>query len=585
MCLAYNDCCWDFHDFCPDQVSMYNQTTFRHAKPVCVEGKTFLTHNGPDESADDTSLREEKHTNTLISGFVYSKSLADLAESFSEGNALVTDIVSGVQYRSARDFALFHPSMKENLQERLASWRAQLIFPRFFETKYYIALVQNKSLPINTNAYLVYVPNGDRIKRVRQCPMQARLVCRQENGQTRMTIVTNFRRACNVISNSSKLLDWRMSAHSAVRITEPVQTAVVTMTTSYGDDKGEKIFSSNGSFTSTPTPNIPELCSYAFMSAPSHVKTQFSFPVMLNVNARGILSLTAATEYSIWTAINCSDPLPPVYDGVENSNPTGCQPQISCTSSDMFYFEGNCIQPAMITLKMTVQPGTNDTNFPPEVKYLIDTSGLLNTSELVFSQDPDSCYSKKSNSTLTTYYGIYYMKEYPRTPPTNSLQSLASKMAHALTLKESNKLMQPAVELCLFLVGIISERAKSKMLKRGKDPALFKSDDNFEVTKTSLEPKVCQEPPWAWQDNIFTDRLMLCRNVDALTVQAKRNLSELKSNNSHRNLSELKSNDSHRNLSELKSNNSDRGGCVLFSLWRLLLLIVASILLPTAEFT
>ncbi|GFO35889.1 hypothetical protein PoB_006239400 [Plakobranchus ocellatus] len=211
---------------------------------------------------------------------------------------------------------------------------------------------------------------------------------------------------------------------------------------------------------------------------------------MLNVNARGSLSLTAAAEDSIWTAINWSVPLPPVYDGVGSSNPTRCQPQISCASNDMFYFEGNCIQPAMITLKMTVQPGTNDTNFPPEVKYLIDTSGLLKNSELVFSQDPDSCYSKKSNSTLTTYYGIYYIKEYPRTPPTNSLQSLASKMAHALTLKESNTLMQPAIELCLFLVGINLKGAKSKMLKRGKDPALFKSDDNLEVDKTSLEPKV-----------------------------------------------------------------------------------------------
>ncbi|GFO32614.1 hypothetical protein PoB_005911900 [Plakobranchus ocellatus] len=558
MCLAYDDCCWDFPDFCPDQVNMYNQTTFRHAKPVCVEGNTFLAYTGPVESAN---LREEKHTRTPITGFVHSKSLEDLSESFSKKKAVVTDIVSGNQYRSAQDFALFHPGMKKNLQERLAYWQAQLYFPRSFDTKQYIALVQNKSRPINANAYLLFAYNDDRIERVRQCPLLARFGCRLENGKPRMKSLANFRRACHVISNSSKLFDWKLSAHSAERNTEPVQTAVVTMTTAYADDKEEKIFSSNGSFTSMPKPIIPELCRYSFMGVPSYMKTQFSFPVMLNVNARGSLSLTAEVEQSQWTAIKCSVPLPLVYDGVGSSNPTGCQPQISCAFNDMFYFEGNCIQPAMITLKMTVQPGTNDTNFPPEVKYLIDTSGLLSNSELVVSQDHDSCYSKKSNSTLTTFYGIYYIKDYPRTPPTNSLQSLASKMAHALTSKENNKLMQPAVELCLFLVGTTLKGAKSKMVKRGKDPALFKSDANFEFTRTSLEPNVCQQPPWAWQDNIFTDRLMLCRNVDTITLRARRNLYELNRNVSH------------------------RGGCVLFSLWRLLLLTVAYILLPTAELT
>ncbi|GFN90932.1 hypothetical protein PoB_001743800 [Plakobranchus ocellatus] len=558
MCLAYDDCCWDFHDFCPDQVSMYNQTTFRHAKPVCIEGNTFLTYNGPDESADDTSLREEKHTKTLITGLVYSKSLKDLSESFSEENAVVTDIVSGNQYRSARDFALFHPSMKENLQERLAYWQAQLYFPRSFPTKYFVALVQNKSRPIKTSAYLLHIPNDDRIERVRQCPLQARFGCRLKNGKTRVKSLTSFRRACHVISNSSKLLEWRMSA---VRITEPVQTAALIMTTAYALEKEEKIFSSNGSITTIPTSIIPKLCLFSFISVPSYTRTHFSFPIMLNVNARGRLSLTAADEESQWTAINCSDPLPPVYDGVGSSNPTGCQPQIKCASDDVFYFEGNCIQPAMITLKMTIQPGTNDTNFPPEVKYLIDTSGLLNNSELVVSQDPDSCYSQKSNSTLTTFYGIFYIKEYPRTPPTNSLQSLASKMAHALTLKESNKLMQPAVELCLLLVGINLSKAKSKMVARDKDPALFKTDDNFEVTKISFKPNVCQQLPWAWQDHIFTDPLMLCRNVDTITVRARRNLSELNRNVSH------------------------RSGCVLSSLWRLSILAVAYILLPTAELT
>ncbi|GFN95694.1 hypothetical protein PoB_002220000 [Plakobranchus ocellatus] len=562
MCLAYDDCCWDFHDFCPDQVSMYNQTTFRHAKPVCIEGNTFLAYNGPDESANDSSLREENHTRRPITGLAYLKSLEDLSESFSKENALVTDIVSGNQYRSARDFALLHPGMKKNLHERLAYWQAQLHFPRVFSIKYFIALVQNKSRPITTNAYLLFAPNDDRIERVRrQCPLQARFECRQENGDFRMKSLTSFKTVCHVISNSSKLLEWRMSAHSAVRITEPVQSAVLKMTTANADGKEEKIFSSNGSITTIPTFIIPKLCHYSFMSVPSYMRTLFSFPIMLNVNARGSLSLTAAAEDSLWTAINCSVPLSPVYDGVGSSNPTGCQPQISCASNDMLYFEGNCIQPAMITLKMTVQPGTNDTNFPPEVKYLIDTSGLLNNSELVVSQDPDSCYSKKSNSTLTTFYGIFYIKEYPRTPPTNSLQSLASKMAHALALKESNKLVQPAVELCLFLVGIDLTGAKSKTVARGKDLALFQTDVNFEVTKTSLKPNVCQKLPWAWQDNIFTDPLMLCRNVDTITVRARRNLSE-----------------SNRNVSH-------RGGCALFSLWRLSILTVVHILLPTAQFT
>ncbi|GFN90827.1 hypothetical protein PoB_001733300 [Plakobranchus ocellatus] len=556
MCLAY-----DVHDFCPDQVSMYNQTTFRHAKPVCVEGKIFLTYNGPDESADDTGLREEKHTKTLLSGLVSSKSLEDLAEAFRNKDTFVTDTVSGNQYRSARDFALLHPGMKENLVERLVYWRAQLYFPPVFHIKDYIALVQNSSRPINASAYLLYVPDDDRVERVRQCPLQARFVCRLENGKTKMKILSNFGKVCHVISNSSKLIEWRMSAHSAVRITEPVQTAVLTMTTAYAE-KEEKIFSSNGSFTTMPTLNIPELCRYSFVNVPSYMKAQFSFPVLLNVNARGSLSLTAKVEEIIWTTINCSVPLPPVYDGVGNSNHNAdCQPQISCKSSDIFYFDGKCMRPAMITIKMTVQPGANDTDFPPEVKYLIDASGLLNNSELVVSRDPDSCYSKKSNSTLTTFYGIFYIKEYPRTPPTNSLQSLASKMAHALTMKESNKLMQPAVELCLFLVGLKSSGTKAKMVARGKDPALFKTDDNFETTKTSLEPNVCQQLPWAWQDNIFTDQTRLCRNVNAITIRARRNLYELNRNHSH------------------------RGASVLSSLWRLSILTVAYILLPTAELT
>ncbi|GFO26469.1 hypothetical protein PoB_005297400, partial [Plakobranchus ocellatus] len=64
LCLLHGDCCWDFHNSCPDQVRLYHQSNLRHtAQSICVRGYRYLKH-APDNaqaniSSDMDDLTEE----------------------------------------------------------------------------------------------------------------------------------------------------------------------------------------------------------------------------------------------------------------------------------------------------------------------------------------------------------------------------------------------------------------------------------------------------------------------------------------------------------------------------------------------
>ncbi|GFS20597.1 ATP-dependent DNA helicase PIF1 [Elysia marginata] len=493
QCLAYGDCCWDFHEFCPHEVQKLNESPLRHAQAECVGAYNYLVYK------DGGASVSRGH------GIATNLTIRDLEDSLRSGNVVVTDTDTGIQYKSAEDFASLNPGLeKQEAKRRLSYWTPKLMFLYLQGIEDLINLLKESTAILSDDVRLAFQPDG--IASVaRQCPLQNILTC---PGAISFRL-TNVSFVCESLPNATALWGQR-SASMGTHI--PGSTGLQRVDGDVADLIRDKARLATRTLFQVEQ-NKPQECSDRFFNPVSISKT-YSFTTLLDLHNMERLRLVPELKSYKWRSIECKNAPAPEYQSPGTTgNHSSCQPNVVCNKG-LLYVNGVCGHPAMMMLHVKSTNGENQISSKVKVvlKDLFDElSGSLNQpSKLVVYQHLNSCLisdpSENGSSSRQDYYGLYYVLEHQLEPSTTFHLPASKLIADALKHGNTKNLSPLQAEICFYVYW---ETPKSETLRKlliERDNLLNDfGNGRMGLIDNAMRRGLCPQIPWPWRDNLIYD--------------------------------------------------------------------------------
>ncbi|RUS70704.1 hypothetical protein EGW08_021536 [Elysia chlorotica] len=524
QCIVYGDCCYDFHDACPE-FAKYHLSANRQASAVCVGTYTYLVYRNEDRSYG------HRHERPV--------SMKDALDSLAANGPAVTDLSTGEQYWSLKDLEMLHPdrnfSKPEEL-ELLAKWTPSLHptgrYGLIDHLHLIVRAVQNPLESFDENLIFLFEPPEST--QPRTCLPQTELACIDMDMLVALQFkIANLTVACDLmvnnmtLRNASASFEWR-----ADRTMDNVQVQTMTglpvtrttrrrynlaSTTEYTTPMGLR-----GSMEKDPAQ--PCYVNFKIDSG----KRPMGFSYLLNMEERGELSIMPTTDLKSWNSVTCSDASQPDSEDAGDSGDFGmtqggsCHVEVDCIVG-LIFANDVCSDPVVLMLELTAATGIAPEDFQLGVENLISSSGILTHPEVVLWQDPNTCIGQGrggSSSQSTVYYGLYIVvhidpnwSRVNNFPVKKSLQTALSGFSMKnLTVAD---VFQRA-KLCILLQNDTRRSLGNELMRNeGIDPISMQDMymENKFNRSSAADTGPCEGLPWAWSGDIFTDPFVSCEIV------------------------------------------------------------------------
>ncbi|GFS04463.1 hypothetical protein ElyMa_006495500 [Elysia marginata] len=503
ICLAYGDCCWDFHASCPHLVKLFTQSPQRHARAECVGWYNFLVFKTGSYSA----VQSPEGTDV----FKAMGSFKETAAAVGADNLPVTDTTTGFHYKNRTDFELFYPGLTEKRKRKiLVKWSPVLKFDKLPTLEALINFVQKSPHYKMDSMRLLFDPPAHAMTSeirslYRRCPPHGIVECEHHDGPIKVRI-TNLTVACQSLPENSDI---------RARAIPPIDPEIQKSELLRNHSSHSQIVSSStlqisgsSTVTYTKTSSSTELvgitsCATLWVNPQIFSKNQNQphFSVLLNVKSSGNVNMLAPTKHYVWKTIDCNGDKDQTDAVVETSQTASCR--VTCTVG-RFFFGGKCVLPELLLLNVTTSSNSSHAEFLSALEYIFNTSKSLDLPGLVLYEDPSSCLSYHSDGGIVgalSYLGMYHIVGRNFYLSTSKHLPLAEDLLNALC--QVSKIMSSIrinVELCF----VANNRDILK--KTGIDVTSILNQfmvGNLKQYDGQVIREVCQEPPLPWQGDFL----------------------------------------------------------------------------------
>ncbi|RUS85790.1 hypothetical protein EGW08_006419 [Elysia chlorotica] len=453
-CLAYGDCCWDFREACPGMARKFEASPLRHAQAECVGGYNFLVYR-PENSASTEDappvLANAAPGVTFRAGWfgisgtiigkLYKKSW-EITESAMSGNLPVTDSMTGLTFRSTKDYQLLRKDSTKP-DRKIVEWVPKLMFDDPQSIDKLVDLVQNTSHAFKDGAELLFEPKptDERNVQIRECSKIRIVTCSTVEVKT-----AHFVEFCQSIATPSSFLHTIPPTSMATTAVFGESQIINDIQNARSDSKFRPQTLMVHSVTTEPalkesnersTP-LPEskTCHIKLFDQPSSRGSSHNFSTGLVVKKPGHFTLLAPPGFPDWLSIECVE-----RRLRETSEMSPCKAKVICGLGRFYLRERQaCVPPDIMTLRAAPVFNSDRDEFLFALDRLLNVSKFMGRPDLVLSQDDGSCQSSQTGA-APNFFGMYHIlqQKWSQSSERLPVSSLLFRVVQPMRLKNRNE--------------------------------------------------------------------------------------------------------------------------------------------------
>ncbi|GFR85816.1 hypothetical protein ElyMa_004183900 [Elysia marginata] len=521
-CLAYDDCCWDFHQSCPHLVKEFTHSSLRHARAECIDSYNFLAYDYGTANASQSLGGTKALTSTVT--------FKEKTDTAKPENIPVSDSATGYHFRSRNDFEIFMPDLERKaMKKRLVKWTPTLRFEENLSIKSLIRLVENQTPNETSRFQLSFFPDfrktTNTLQPYRPCPYQVIMSCTNLEGFSKIRIL-NFTLACQSLPDALDVFKW-ITTPSGQTASSPRHEESTPELPQPADGSEVETFglqdqpSSKFTITSSTTPYTSPMytssvqsntCPTMFISPTHFTKSPIAFHTLFEIKESGHLKLFKPSGLSSWETIVCNENDKDKTDTeAQTSQMTSCKAQVLCKPGRA-YINERCLRADVLLLHVSTPSHSAYADFLTTLMSLLDAWGSLDVSNFQLYADPSSCVGNKTEAgkdTAATYFGLYYILKNNVQNATQTNLPVSDSVLNAL--RHMTNTINSTVEFC-FLFD-----SQDKLTEQGIDLHKLKNiyaEGKREPPNGYKHIESCQELPWPWKgDFLHQSPSVICETL------------------------------------------------------------------------